>query len=174
MPICKKCDAPFKTVQIIDDKQRNLGNRKYCLSCSPFGGKNTRQLHSRVAAEQTATVTTTCTVCFRVYEYNHAQTAGHNRTKCNSCVVNLRRFTFKQRCVDYKGGKCERCGYAKILRALSFHHRDPATKSFTIAGNHCLSWKKIQPELDKCILLCANCHFETHEELEVRAVLHKQ
>ena len=67
--------------------------------------------------------------------------------------------------IEYLGGKCAICGYDKCLRALSFHHIDPSTKSFGISGNHCLSWEKIKNELDKCILLCSNCHMELEDNL---------
>ena len=43
-----------------------------------------------------------------------------------------------------------------------FHHLDPELKDFGISGNANRSWDKIQVELDKCVLLCANCHSEVH------------
>jgi hypothetical protein len=104
----------------------------------------------------------TCKHCGRIYLY--VRKKGHTKEKCNSCSVNQRRFSLKIKCVDYKGGKCEQCGYNKSLRALSFHHIDPLKKDFQISGSHCKSWKSIQIELDKCLLLCANCHMEKHEE----------
>jgi hypothetical protein len=62
--------------------------------------------------------------------------------------------------VLYKGGACALCGYACCLRALEFHHLSPATKRFSIAGSHTRSWKSLRTELDKCILVCSNCHDE--------------
>lgn len=108
---------------------------------------------------------TKCTTCGREYKYNHK--AGHTKTRCNSCVVNSRRYKVKLRAVQYKGGKCERCGYDKSLRALSFHHLDKSTKEFGIGGSACKNWNIIQQELDKCILLCANCHMEEEEKLTI-------
>jgi hypothetical protein len=52
------------------------------------------------------------------------------------------------------------------VRALIFHHLDPSHKDFTIGGKS-KSWNKIQSELDKCVLLCANCHAEVHAGLLV-------
>lgn len=100
----------------------------------------------------------TCVRCSRQYVYNKKQ--GHTRTLCNSCNANRTRRARKARCVAYKGGKCERCGYSKSMRALSFHHRDRKTKEFTIAEKMVWSWERLKKELDKCDLLCANCHME--------------
>lgn len=110
--------------------------------------------------------TQTCVICGKSYEYNHKSTKGHTKTKCNSCLVNIRRFKFKQKCLAYKGGKCEDCGYDKCSRALTFHHLDPKEKDFSISGNHARRWDSVVAELDKCILLCANCHAEEHEKVE--------
>ena len=76
--------------------------------------------------------------------------------------TNLQR-KFKQECVDYKGGKCCRCGYKKCLGALEFHHRDPSQKDFAVGSikKETLT-DKIKSELDKCDLLCSNCHKEEH------------
>ena len=51
------------------------------------------------------------------------------------------------------------------MRALKFHHRDPLTKSFGIGGSHCRKWELLIKELDKCDLVCSNCHDEIHEGL---------
>lgn len=71
------------------------------------------------------------------------------------------RSNIKKKCVEYKGGKCERCGYDKCIGALDFHHLDPSQKDFGISTN-IKSFDLIKKELDKCILLCANCHREEH------------
>ncbi len=69
----------------------------------------------------------------------------------------------KQRCVTYKGGKCEKCSYNKSLRALTFHHLDRATKKYEIALIKDHNWEKVKAELDKCQLICFNCHMEEEE-----------
>jgi ActR/RegA family two-component response regulator len=77
-------------------------------------------------------------------------------------MVNTRRFAIKKRAIEYKGGKCSICGYDKCKQALEFHHRDDTEKEFNISGLHSIRWERIQRELDKCDLLCANCHREVH------------
>lgn len=92
---------------------------------------------------------------------------GRQRRYCSvSCktYVNLKawRKRTKQRAIEYKGGKCQRCGYNKSVRALSFHHRDG--KLFGIGASTRQCWETIWQELDKCDLLCANCHAEAEDE----------
>lgn len=71
---------------------------------------------------------------------------------------------YKKLLVDYKGGKCQICGYDKCIQALDFHHIDPNIKSFSISGGT-KSLDKLKQEVDKCILVCANCHREIHAGL---------
>ena len=68
----------------------------------------------------------------------------------------------KKEFIKMKGNGCNRCGYNKNYSALCFHHlRD---KSFSLdsrnIGNR--SMKSLLEELEKCELLCANCHAEEH------------
>lgn len=85
--------------------------------------------------------------------------------KCASLAVIKFRRRLKKKCLDYKGGKCERCGYYKCNDALEFHHLDENEKDFGISANGIArNWNLIKNELDKCILLCSNCHREVHYE----------
>ncbi len=84
---------------------------------------------------------------------------------CKSCIKdsNLKRSRDnKQKGVDYLGGKCVKCGYNKCKAALDFHHTDSLTKDFNPAHLMRTNFNKLKTELDKCILLCSNCHREHH------------
>ena len=82
---------------------------------------------------------------------------------CAGCRVTATRRRNRQRVVEYKGGKCESCGYSRCQQALDFHHRDPATKEFGLSMNGVThSLDRLKAEADKCALLCANCHREVH------------
>ncbi len=75
----------------------------------------------------------------------------------------------KQECVDYKGGCCQVCGYNKCLSALDFHHLNPKEKDFSVARKKMnVAHEKMRAELDKCVLLCANCHREEHRLLTLK------
>jgi hypothetical protein len=89
-------------------------------------------------------------------------------TFCKSCrkdSATIRRQQFKIRAVAYKGGKCVDCGYDEPYpEVFDFHHIDPTTKEFAVF-KIIKSWKKTVVELDKCELLCANCHRKRHKNL---------
>lgn len=93
-------------------------------------------------------------------------------------AVTKRRRLLKLKSIELKGGKCQICGYNKHPGALDFHHVDPATKSFAISGGgFSRSWKSLQAELQKCILVCANCHREIELGLHTKDavdILHQQ
>lgn len=79
-------------------------------------------------------------------------------------AVTERRRKLRRMSIEYGGGGCQICGYDASIYALTFHHRNPKEKDFGLSARGLTrSWEKIQKELDKCILLCANCHAEVHE-----------
>jgi len=65
------------------------------------------------------------------------------------------------------GGKCVLCGYDKCIGALQFHHINPEEKLYQLSSGNCYGWEKDVEESKKCILLCANCHIELHNEPEL-------
>lgn len=92
--------------------------------------------------------------------------------------ANLESYLFykrrlKQEMIAYKGGKCELCGYSKDCpSAYDFHHIDPTQKEFTISKSSS-TFKAKKAELDKCQLLCRNCHAEVHDKLELEKKLRR-
>ncbi len=80
----------------------------------------------------------------------------------NYIKVKVHRQKIKKRSVEYLGGECSKCGYNECIWALEFHHLNPLEKDFSVSRYQYLSWNKIKVELDKCILVCANCHREIH------------
>lgn len=83
----------------------------------------------------------------------------------SSAVINWRVRT-KLKLIEYKGGRCECCGYNKpIPGCYDFHHKDPSQKSFSISGKS-WSFERLKQEVDKCTLLCRLCHSELHWNLQ--------
>ena len=102
--------------------------------------------------------------CDKKFTYSKtARKKGYRKKLCNSCSTANSRRKRKKRAVDYKGGKCEICGYKKCIQGIHFHHRDPEHKDFGFSAKGLTrSWEKQKRELDKCAILCANCHAEVH------------
>lgn len=156
MSNCKTCGNHFPLSIKIDDLVRSLKGRKNCLDCVPFRQKKGSKRQS---------ILLVCTICSKQYSYRSGN--GGNKTICYNCCAYQRRMNLKIRMVNYKGAKCEKCNYSKCIKALQFHHIDRTKKeialSACLANNH--SWSRIQEELDKCQLLCANCHIEIEAEI---------
>lgn len=91
------------------------------------------------------------------------------RTRCVYCRTDAtlkRKFKIRQMAIEYKGGCCQNCGYNKYSGALEFHHLNPEEKDFSLtASSPSRSFDRVKKELDKCILLCSNCHREEHDKI---------
>lgn len=76
----------------------------------------------------------------------------------------IQKRIMKHLLVEYKGGKCIECGYDKCEGALQFHHLDPKDKDFTLSliKPNTIPMEELYREVDKCMLLCANCHVQKH------------
>ncbi len=88
--------------------------------------------------------------------------------KCHAKDIGKRLQKARAKAIEYKGGKCEICGYDKYVGALEFHHKDPTQKDPT--GLRAIKLTKLFAEVDKCMLLCANCHREEHAKLRCKIV----
>jgi len=157
MAKCKKCDSDIPhRVDIFGKFYYLRTTRTKCLSCSPFI-PNIRRKRNRIIRDDSTGLICKC-----------GNIKKSHLSVCRSCIVNDRRFQVREKAIDYLGSKCSRCSYHKCLKALEFHHKNPKEKDFQISGNHTRKWESIQSELDKCVLLCANCHVETHDEIAKR------
>ncbi len=174
MKTCLKCKAEFKTTIVVDGKTRNLGSRSFCLTCSPFGLHNTLDLKIRtrnIIDSEPSIQTRTCSICqenlplelFKVYKRGQLRRIYPYCAKCDSNRVKQNKKNLKKILVEYKGGKCQMCGYNKALTSLHFHHVEPQKKEFSISQYKKQNIENLKKEVDKCILVCANCHGELHE-----------
>lgn len=94
---------------------------------------------------------------------NRLKYLNRRKSKTDYEVLKNRRYRIKKLLVEYKGNKCKICGYDKCLSALEFHHLEPENKDFTISYNTKYNnLDSLKKEVDKCILVCANCHREIH------------
>jgi len=146
--ICLKCGCGFKCRQIINGKKVSLYKRKYCLDCSPYGQHNTAKLEKPKRKRQYST------------------NISEESRKKNRCKTRAWRRWIKKHLIQYKGDKCEKCGYNKpYLSSYDFHHLDPADKDFNISRmSNSRDLAALEREVEKCILVCRNCHAELHED----------
>lgn len=153
MPVCRKCGKQFPNRIVIDGKSHNLCRRKFCLECSPFGMHNTRKIRDSLY------------LCSKCGETNPLKFPKGRYTECNKCrsKYNIEKGHEKRDFgIKYLGGKCICCGYDKYPSSLDFHHKDPLQKDPNFATKRGWSMDRLKEELDKCILLCKNCHAAFH------------
>jgi len=125
-----------------EQKKNEYGEKRFCPKCQK--GVDTKNFYQRRGKENSSSYCKSCT---------------------NSTTLN-RMSILKFKMIEYKGGCCVRCGYNKYQGALEFHHLDPKEKDFN--PSHLKKYTfddRIKNELDKCILVCANCHREIHDEI---------
>lgn len=88
------------------------------------------------------------------------------KPRCHKCEAVYNKENFYRKVFEIVGGeenyKCCKCGYNKYRGALEFHHLDPVTKDHNLAMMQNYSKAALKEEIDKCILVCANCHRELH------------
>ena len=155
---CKQCGKELQfdsSLRSANGKIINLSRRSYCLDCSPFGefAKNEKPVIDGKRE------------CFRCKQFKplleFRLTKGRWCCNCNPCErerINEYSRILKQKAIDHLGGKCQVCGYNRCMRSLVFHSKDPAQKEFSLGRRKCINWEDTRKELDKCLLLCANCH----------------
>ena len=113
-----------------------------------------------------------CLKCGRIYFYTRSNRKGSTATYCSRCYATETKSKLKAKAVDYKGGCCVLCGYNRHNVALDFHHLDKSIKTYSISNKiRSRSWEEIKRELDKCVLLCANCHREVENNLVILSAI---
>lgn len=108
------------------------------------------------------------TLC-RCGENDPTKFYGHKKSSCNKCHGKAQRSRWRENkrlAVEYKGGRCEKCGYNRCYAGLDFHHLDPSKKDPHWKKLRCKSLEKIKAEIDKCMLVCKNCHAEIHHGVD--------
>lgn len=166
--ICELCKKEFDTNIKVDGKYHNICNRKLCLECSPFKSGN------RLSAKMLSLVKPGRFLCSKCKENKEAEAfylntdGSRKHSYCKECQTKNvldRQHLWKEKAIAYKGGKCVCCGYFKYHGALEFHHLNPDEKDYGLAAGRLKKFETSKAELDKCILVCANCHREIHGNL---------
>ena len=150
---CEKCGK-----EILEDYRKDKSKKqRFCsIKCARgFSTKNKRkEINKKVSKKLTKNIKNFCEICGK--EISHK----NNQKLCKDCKPSFRKYDnkyyyvkdyrkkIKQKAVDYKGGKCEICGYNFCNRALVFHHLDESKKDFTISRNCNRKWEYTKKELN--------------------------
>lgn len=156
--LIQQINQGYSTWKIAELNQTTQPNIRYWLK--KYGLKTQRTINQEIEER----LCLTCNI--RKPQDQFYKRGKKYMSHCKTCyqsVYSSKRKTQKQQAVDYLGGKCSNCGYNKCLNALEFHHLDPSTKEINPSQlMRFSSFDKLKSELDKCILLCSNCHRELH------------
>jgi len=153
MKICLNCKDKIPAYQKINGQLKQLTSRSYCLKCSPFGARNTKRLH---LPKRSKDIKKQCPMCSREFDWT-------KNNVCSTCRTFKTREQQRTKAIDYCGGKCLICKN-NDYDVLTFHHRDPKTKNFNLCQSWQRPWNILIEEINKCDLLCSNCHLKLHRK----------
>lgn len=152
---CRKCKEVKPITFFALDKNLPYGYRRLCKNCMSKDIKEYYDLKKKDGR---------CVRC--------GKKVDRKITLCNLCIkkdtirVIKKRKLNKIRAINYLGGVCKECGLkSNIYWIYDFHHCNK-DKEFGLCDEMGHSWEKLKIELDKCELLCANCHRTKHWNLK--------
>jgi len=152
--VCKECRGPCRSGWV------------YCTSkCRQIRAK--RIAKSKLAIDR---IDQKCVDCHISLTLANAYRKGKDnnvlQSYCKNCLHKRQMYRWKKRkeeAIKYKGGICEDCDGIFPPEVYQFHHRTD-DKEFSWAKGRLYSWDRVIKEIDKCALLCANCHVLRHSK----------
>lgn len=156
----------YKAIQILGGKCEICGESRIYRLCFHHTNLNTKEYQiSSIKDYRWSTIEKEIKKCLLLCHNCHSEI--HYKNTKNNRVQNNKKLY-----LEYKNlYGCEICGYNKCNNALCFHHKDDSIKSFQISKilykvNSLENVKdRIMEELDKCVVLCQNCHQDLHGTL---------
>ena len=103
------------------------------------------------------------------YKRSNRNDVGGYCKKCSNEYHTKRVKKVKLKMIKYKGSKCVECGLNikdSHYSVFDFHHINPNEKDTIFNRIKYQKWDKIKLEIDKCELLCSNCHRLKHSKIE--------
>lgn len=103
-----------------------------------------------------------CKTCARAFgksayiQRYAARVRKQTRDRCRASAIKIQEYKLAHPCG---------CGETEVA-CLEFHHKNPKKKDFVVSSGMNRQWKKVLVEMEKCIVVCANCHRKIHKELE--------
>ena len=155
MKICRYCKKEFKP-----NNKKNICCSRVCGSKTAANWPTPEEIGDKVF----------CPKCKRIlYKDSFYKVKGKHKYRlmkwcidCNKRHVNTALRKYKIDIVKYMGGKCKFCGYNKCIHSLDIHHINPEHKDPNFKQMRKILRNDLKKELEKCVLICANCHREIH------------
>jgi len=163
MPECIKCKVEFKRRVEIDGRAILLSNsRASCLDCIPYKQKGQPRKGRRKVSNRLERRCRDCKKWLADNQFRYE--IGRQCISCRNKKAKPRTLNYKlelkRQAVEYMGSQCQDCEGKFPLCAYDFHHLDPAQKDFCISKK--TNFKEVKVELNKCVMLCKNCHSIRH------------
>jgi predicted HNH restriction endonuclease len=133
----------------VEEKEKHKSNVEKYRKANP-------EIYRKAAKEQYYKDTDAASVRAKEWRSNNLEYIKQKQRENKRVRKNL--------AIAYLGGMCNKCKNTFHPAVYEFHHVDPATKDRDPSKMLSLKWERVTTELDKCILLCANCHRLTHHE----------
>ena len=90
------------------------------------------------------------------------------KSRASWAKVKLTKADRRTYLIELKGGKCVDCGYNEHPAAFEFDHLKDKAYAISNMLNNCYKWETILQEVEKCELVCANCHrVRTHNRRKI-------
>lgn len=155
MKQCSRCKLVKEDAEFSKDPRMSCGLKSACKECHRIGDKAKYQ-KAKAAGK------------IKLYkEKNADKISSYNIQYQRIYRSSGKKQERKLLMCMYKGGKCTHCGFdatAKTIAAFDFHHINPSEKEYTPSDMVMMKWGRIVSELDKCTLLCSNCHRIHHAD----------
>jgi len=140
----KKFDLKTK-LNLYNKGTNDINNEKYCPKCKIIKPIN------------------------EFYKRSNRNGVGGYCKKCSNKYHTKRVKEVKLKMIKYKGSKCIECKLNikdSHYSVFDFHHINPIEKDINFNRIKFQKWDKIKLEIDKCELLCSNCHRMKHAKIE--------
>ena len=124
-----------------------------------YGVQMHREAHGKIPIEGSSRKCSNCG------ETDEAKFYGRKRFLCSKCHnVDVIRHgkDIRLKAIQHLGGACSKCGYQRYCGALDIHHVDASRKDTNFRNMRGWSWPRVLLEIERCVLLCKNCHAELH------------
>jgi hypothetical protein len=158
---CETIDPPCLDVHHIDPEGKTMAVNKMVL----YGYSRSR------IQDELASCVVLCANCHRLRHNEPVETdttdgkPSFQSREPPSTRAEIRQWTQSVRAAS----GCEECGCTDP-RCLMFHHVDPSTKTASVAAmiTNGRPFPEVRSEVEKCVVLCANCHRKRHHQTRTR------